>query len=285
MIANSNLAKPRSASQPGRGKVNKKIGLDTFVEEQESKRILPTTDAEKAIARLVFVFYADRSRRAIPAILVDAGSQTLIITAGPATLVPDGTPAARDRTFVEIPGRPSLDARYQNESTKDLFVFRTNNRLSEYRPAVRVKLEVGDNLSAILPGGSTELFITPKAARIVALNREADLKLPKHKIEHHYEKLVVINRSLPEGTPLFKDGKLAGLTLLGSRFLGEKANKSYVIPVERIVAFFQEIKPVSGTDISTIQPAKSQPKTTQAIPAKGKTATPFESPLNTIGKD
>ncbi len=45
-----------------------------------------------------------------------------------------------------------------------------------------------------------------------------------------------MDRALPEGTPLFKEGKLAGLVLLGNRFLGETGNKSYVVPVDRIAA-------------------------------------------------
>src|SRR5208337_2263282 len=67
----------------------------------------PATEAERAIARLVLVFFQDRSRRAIPAVLINAGSRTLVLTAGPAVVVPDGTPTAIDRSFLEFPGRPT----------------------------------------------------------------------------------------------------------------------------------------------------------------------------------
>jgi hypothetical protein len=68
--------------------------------------------------------------------------------------------------------------------------------------------------------------------------------------------LVEVDRSLPEGTPLFKAGKLAGLVLLGSRFLGETSNKSYVVPVDRIAALCSRLETGS-------EPAGS----TQAAPA------------------
>ncbi len=50
------------------------------------------------------------------------------------------------------------------------------------------------------------------------------------------------DRSLPEGTPLFKEGRLAGLVLLGRRFLGETGSKSYVAPADRIAALCSRLE-------------------------------------------
>ncbi len=72
----------------------------------------PSSEAERAIAELVLVFFQDRSRRALPAVLVNAGSQTLAVTAGPATIVPDGSTRAIDRAFVQIPGQAPLEAHF-----------------------------------------------------------------------------------------------------------------------------------------------------------------------------
>lgn len=209
-----------------------------------SKGLPPKTAAEKAIARLVLVYFRDQSRRAIPGILVDAGSETCVVTAGTAGIIPVGAPHAVDRTFLEIPNRPPIDAIYQPQSTKELFVYRTQRKLTDYQPSEYVLLAVGDELSAMYPGSSVKLRVTPQAARIVSFDNQAELALPPLKNKHRFEGLVQLDRSLPEGTPLFKEGQLAGLTLLGTRFLGEKAKKSYMVPVERIAAFCRDLKTV-----------------------------------------
>ncbi|QDT28379.1 Serine/threonine-protein kinase PrkC [Gimesia panareensis] len=202
----------------------------------------PKTAAEKAIARLVLVFFRDQSRRAIPGILVNVGSQTCVVTAGTAGIVPEGAPAAVDRMFLEFPNRPPIEAVYQPQSTKELFVYRTQQKLTDYQPSEYVLLAVGDELSAMYPGSSPQFTMTPQAARIVALNCQAELSLPHLKKKHRYEGLIQLDRSLPEGTPLFKEGQLAGLTLVGTRFLGENANKSYMLPISRIAAFCRDLK-------------------------------------------
>ncbi|WP_417387092.1 protein kinase domain-containing protein [Gimesia sp.] len=202
----------------------------------------PKTAAEKAIARLVLVYFRDQSRRAIPGILVDAGSETCVITAGTAGIIPEGAPHAVDRTFLEIPNRPPIEAIYQKQSTKELFVYRTQQQLTDYQPSEYVLLAVGDELAAMYPGSSPQLTLTPQAARIVGFDNEEELELPPLKNKHRFEGLIQLDRSLPEGTPLFKEGQLAGLTLLGTRFLGEKSKKSYMVPVERIAEFCRDLK-------------------------------------------
>jgi serine/threonine protein kinase len=219
-----------------------------------SKGVPPKTASEKAIARLVLVYFRDQSRRAIPGILVDAGSETCVVTAGTAGIIPEGAPHAVDRTFLEIPNRPPIDAVYQPQSTKELFVYRTQQKLTDYQPSEYVLLAVGDELAAIYPGSSPQLSLTPQAARIVSFDNQTELALPPLKNQHRFEGLIQLDRSLPEGTPLFKEGQLAGLTVLGTRFLGEKANKSYMVPVERIAAFCRDLKivPAGSRQLSDV---------------------------------
>ncbi|QDT92178.1 serine/threonine-protein kinase [Gimesia algae] len=219
-----------------------------------SKGLPPKTVSEKAIARLVLVYFRDQSRRAIPGILVDAGSETCVVTAGTAGIIPEGAPHAVDRTFLEIPNRPPIDAVYLPQSTKELFVYRTQQKLTDYQPSDYVLLAVDDELAAMYPGSSPHLTLTPQAARIVSFDNQAELALPPLKKEHRYEGLIQLDRSLPEGTPLFKEGQLAGLTLLGTRFLGENANKSYMVPVEKIAAFCRDLKivPAGSRQLSDV---------------------------------
>jgi serine/threonine protein kinase len=204
---------------------------------------LPTTEAEKAIARLVLVFYQDRSRRAVPVVLVDAGSQTFAVMAGPADIVPDGTPLAVDRNLLEIPGCAPLRINpSENSSTHELFIFRAPGGLTTYRPTDGVELAVGDRLAAIVADNSDRFHVSNDAAKVVALGRSIQWKVPANSIDHQFENLIQINQSFPEGTPVFKDGKLAGLTLLGTRFVGEQSSTSYVLPVSRIAEFCAKIE-------------------------------------------
>ncbi len=74
----------------------------------ENNRQPPTYDAEKAISRLVIVFFQDQARRAVPGLMIDRGTETLVLTTGPATIVPDGVPHALDRAFLEFPGEANV---------------------------------------------------------------------------------------------------------------------------------------------------------------------------------
>ena len=104
-------------------------------------------------------------------------------------------------------------------------------------------LAIDDDLSAIIPGWLPKLSLTSHAARVVALGREATLKLPKPLTPvQHFDRLVEVDHALPEGTPLFKDGKLAGLVLMGTRFLGQSSGKSYVVPVDRFAALCSRLE-------------------------------------------
>ncbi len=60
--------------------------------------------------------------------------------------------------------------------------------------------------------------VTANAARAIAVDQKTPWILPSHSINREFTGLVQIDQRLPEGTPLFKDGELAGITLreLGS---------------------------------------------------------------------
>ena len=92
--------------------------------------------------------------------------------------------------------------------------------------------EIGVPLTALTAVGSGSLSET--RVRVSAINVSQKLTLPSHKVEHNYEGLFAVDLALPEGTPVFLDGKLMGLTILGSRFVGEEARQSYVFPANRL---------------------------------------------------
>ena len=200
----------------------------------ENNRQPPTSDAEKAIVKLVIVFFQDQARRAVPGLMIDRGNETLVLTTGPATIVPDGVPLALDRAFLEFPEEADVEAASLDTRTPDLFFHRAKPGLTKFQLEKQVALAVDDSLSAILLTGQTELRVTPNAARITALDQSATFALETHKFRHEFSGLVAIDQRLPEGTPLFKDGQLAGIVLLGTRFLGDDARRSLVVPAERI---------------------------------------------------
>jgi hypothetical protein len=201
----------------------------------------PATAAEKAVTELVLVFFQDRARRSVGGLMVDTGAGTLIVTTGPAGVVPDGTPHAIDRAFVKVDGQ-QVEAAYHPKSNAELFVYRAVGGLAAYKLKERTTLSVGDTLSAITLNDKGELWVAPHAATVTALDSKSELSLRDQKVRHQFDHLIEIDRALAEGTPLFKEGKLAGLTLLGTRFVGQDANKSYVVPAERIAALCTEIQ-------------------------------------------
>ena len=96
---------------------------------------------------------------------------------------------------------------------------------------------MGDVLTAV--SRNTDSVIVAKLTTVVEVGRQFDFKIAT--AQHQYENLFEVDSLLREGTPLFKEGKLAGITLLGQRFLGEGTNKSYVVPAERLLAICQKL--------------------------------------------
>lgn len=202
----------------------------------------PVSDAEKAIARMVFVFFQDEARRTVPGLLIDRGSETLVITVGPASIVPDGVAHAIDRSFLEVAGEPSVESMIFDTKTADIIIARAKAGLTTFQLKEPVLLEIGDSLSAIQLQGRQQLRVTPNAARITAMNQSITFELESHRFLHEFSGLVQIDQRLPEGTPLFKDGQLAGFTLLGTRFMKVDVPGSYVVPAGRIFEVLQQLK-------------------------------------------
>lgn len=186
-------------------------------------------DQESAVAKLVLVFFMDKSRRAVPAMLVQVGDHAYAITSLAAIVVPDGTTPAIDRAFVEWDGRPAVAATYSPLSTTEFSVYQVKDKILGIGLQETALVAVGDRVSTVPLRGATR-----EEATVVHLDREKEFELPERRIKRTYVKLIQVDRTFPEGTPLFKDGKLAGITLLGSRFVGEKANTSFVVPAQRI---------------------------------------------------
>ena len=202
---------------------------------------------EKAISKLVLTFFQDRSRRAVPCVVLKINEEYFAVTTSPATVVPDGTPHAIDRSVVEWNDGSRVSVTYDERSTKELQLYRFADGPvipESMRSAVEIminaipavgadkSLEIGVALSALTPVGAGSLSET--RVHLSAINVSQKLTLPSHKVEHHYEGLFAVDVALPEGTPVFLDGKLMGLTLLGSRFVGEEATQSYVFPANRL---------------------------------------------------
>jgi hypothetical protein len=202
----------------------------------------PESDAETAIARMVLVFFQDEARRAVPGLMIDHGTETLVLTTGPATIVPDGVGHAIDRAFLEIPGESDLAATFIDTKTADVRVHRAEQGLTNFQLNEPVDLAIGDSLSAIIVSGQPNLRVTPNVARISALDQATMFSHATHKFLHQFSGLVQINQRLPEGTPLFKDGQLAGITLLGTRFMKDDVPGSYVVPASRIVEVLKSMK-------------------------------------------
>lgn len=210
---------------------------EVHVVPAEDRRVALSSEAEKAVASLVLVFYQDRARRAIPTLLVDTEDGTLAVTTAPTGIVPDGLPLAIDRIFVEQEGKPKVMMFPLEVSDKELMVWHTEQHLTTFQLEEVAQLDVVKPLSAVLP--DTTLWLQPDAARVMMLDVEADWNLKRHKFVHHYHGMLALDETLPEGTPLFQDGKLAGVVLLGTRFHPEGA---LVVPAKRIQAMVAAAK-------------------------------------------
>ena len=174
--------------------------------------------------------------------MIDHGAETLILTTGPATIVPDGVAHAKDRTYLEFPETADVEAEFIDTKTADVFFHRAKSGLTTFKLEKTVDLEVGDGLSAILLSGQPTLRVTANAARISALNQATTFSLSTHKFRHEFTGLLQIDQRLPEGTPLFKDGQLAGITLLGTRFMKDDVPGSYVVPASRLFEVLRQVK-------------------------------------------
>lgn len=82
----------------------------------------------------------------------------------------------------------------------------------------------------------------PSVVWLTAVEQSTTWELPSHNVTREFRGLIQIDQRLPEGTPLFKDGELAGITLLGTRFMKDDAPGSYVVPASRIFEVLRQVK-------------------------------------------
>jgi hypothetical protein len=234
------LNDPKAALRPRLQGVTGETTADhSFVRGEFS----PKSDAEKSIGRLVLVFANDVARRMVPALMVKHGERTLAMTVGPATIVPDDTPHAIDRTFLEFYNRDDVPTEYSQElEFPDLRAYEAKESLTEFQLENPVTVELSDQLSAIINHGQADFKVTSRAARVTALEQSTTWELPSHNVTREFTGLVQIDQRLPEGTPLFKDGELAGITLLGTRFMKDDVPGSYVVPASRIFEVLRQVE-------------------------------------------
>jgi WD40 repeat protein len=219
------------------------------------------SEQEEAVAKLVLVFFDDTSRRAIPCLALNAGRTTFVITAAPATIVPDGTPHAIDGTFLELAGKKPIPVEYDARSTTEFFVCRAKNQLDLIQLKETAVVAEGDALTAV----STS-HVLPKRATVVGVGRKTQFELPEWKIQRSYDDLIEVDQTFPEGTPLFKNGKLVGLTLLGSRYIGETAEKSYVVPAARIIELCARLGEATADPMKEASKQSAAPKRLRQFP-------------------
>ncbi|MBC7815399.1 MAG: protein kinase, partial [Planctomycetaceae bacterium] len=220
------------------------VGVLQHIVDKDSRTLpgddpgtMPKSEHERAEAKVVLVFFQDKSRRAVPCLVLNIGGKTLVVTTSPAAIVPEGTTPAVDRAFVELEGKTPTAVEYDSRSTRELYVYGLKEDLHAILLKETASVSVKDSVSAVGIAG-----LAPRQATVVALDRHAELELRERSIKHQYKNLIEVDQSFPEGTPLYKEGKLVGLTLLGSRFVGADAKKSYVVPAERIVELCQRIE-------------------------------------------
>jgi hypothetical protein len=210
---------------------------------REEEEFPPKSDAEKSLGRLVLVFANDAARRMVPALMVKHGERTLALTVGPATIVPDDTPHAIDRTFLEFYNQDDVPTEYSQElEFPDLRAYEAKESLTEFQLENPVTVELSDQLSAIINHGQADFKVTSRAARVTALEQSTTWELPSHNVTRDFRGLIQIDRRLPEGTPLFKNGELAGITLLGTRFIKDDVPGSYVVPASRIFDVLRQVE-------------------------------------------
>ena len=204
----------------------------------------PKSEAEKAIGRLVLVFFQDQARRAIPALLIKHGKDTIAVTTGPAEIVPENVGHAIDREFLEFRDGSLVDEMATSSvdfPAPDLRFHLAKEHRTTFQLDKPAAVTSGDVLLALMQG-QVDFEVTAKAARVIALDQKTTWQLPSHSIDREFTGLLQIDQRLPEGTPLFKDGDLAGITLLGTRFMKDDVPGSFVVPASRIVEVLQQLK-------------------------------------------
>jgi len=209
-----------------------------------------STGAEKAVAKLMLVFFDDRARRGISGIVVDAGDHSFVLTTSMATRVPDELPPALEAIYLERAGKSPIEATYDTRSTDEIYVLRVPGRHSSYQLAETATVAAGDALDAAVSHRVGQIEIRPHAANVRAVNQEMSVVLKDSSVRHYTSLIEIDGGGFPEGTPFFKDGKLVGITLVGTRYSKLSPNLSYLVPAERMAALYRIIKRQESQTVS-----------------------------------
>ncbi|PQO47109.1 serine/threonine-protein kinase [Blastopirellula marina] len=186
------------------------------------------------VAQLELTFFDNRTRRVIPALLVDVGWGTVAVTAAQATLVPAGMPPAINGIKLLVPGHAKEEVDYLVEySTPELFFCYTPLKLSAspleqtVKPSLNMPV-VGDPDQLALPSLSNSGHITKLDQTIERVIS------PWNKEQHVLRDLMVVEPTFPNGTLLFHEGKIVGISLLPVGEDPEVDLGCFVVPVASI---------------------------------------------------
>ena len=198
----------------------------------------PRHELEEAVGKLVLVFHNDEARRAVPCLILDAGGVSFAITSMTAQTVPEGMVPAIDRHIVECGDRFTQRAMYDDRSDKELSVTRLLKHVDTASITDVATPQVGDSVFAVY-GDNDRLKTIP--VQVVDVGVKKQLVLPERKLVFDYEGLIAVDRILAEGTPVFHDEKLVGITILGERFGDPTTGRSLLIPASRVLEKLQEL--------------------------------------------
>lgn len=239
---------PLSSRQPKR---DAPLLATAFVEDPPYE---PKSELEKSVAKLVLTFFQDQSRLAVPCLVVNIGDVTYAVSSGTVNLVPKDLPPAIDATHLEWAGSPApIPAVYDSRSTKEFFLYRVRDNLKAPELTETWKVSRGDRLSTLYRDSLTTLREIP--VQVTELDVGQDYFTPPGRtIPHQYRGLFHVDRRVPEGTLLFHEGKLAGMTLLGANY--SENNGSYVVPANRLLSLLRELDTETEEDPGTTAPGK-----------------------------
>lgn len=202
-----------------------------------------STPAEKAVASLVLVFAQDWARRAVPAVMVDDKDCTLILTTMPAGIVPDGVLPAVEAEFLEFEGKAPLELRWDARSTAEIRVEVGPKGLTSFKLESddTAECHAGDRFDVVVSSGLGRMRMFPHLAEVKAVGQEYQWKSRGGGVRK-FDGLILVEGVFAEGTPMFKEGKLAGIVFAGARFVGREEQRAYVLPAERLVDFCRKLK-------------------------------------------
>jgi hypothetical protein len=214
-------------------------GLTSNLQLQDAN---PAIDAETrfAVVKVVFVFDGDKTRKSADGVLFEMGSDTWVATAS-TVVESDGTGPGIVRILIE--GATGNATQTLNgdlvHHAPGLWFIRTGGHLTDFQltnpnePNSVTVVTEGDQLTALQTSIRQNQFVrTPVSVRVTAIDRKYAVKglASTQKLPNMFQ----LSETLPEGTPLFKNGRLAGITVIGTRFLNEKSSVSYVLPIDYI---------------------------------------------------